>query len=272
MLRRWSIPLAGIALVAGSMALALPASAARHTAPGTVAGHMIRPAIHLVRPSAHGTSPMAGHGFGKVAANSTNWSGYAVHNGTYKSISASWVEPTGHCSGNSGHKFSSFWVGIDGFNSKSVEQTGTEVDCVGTTAKYFSWYEMFPAFPVNFSNPVRPGDHFTGSVTFNGGGKFTLVLTDSTRHWSHTIHKSLNSAKRSSAEIIAEAPCCTSGGGILPLANFGSVHFTSSKANGSAIGSKATKIVMVNGSGQAKVSVTNLSGGQSFGVTFKRST
>jgi hypothetical protein len=270
MLRRWSIPLAGLALVAGSMALALPASAARHTTRETVAGHMVRPGMHLIRPSAHGTSPMAGHGFGRVAASSTNWSGYAVHNGTYRSVSASWVEPTGHCSGNSGHKFSSFWVGLDGFNSRTVEQTGSEVDCVGTTAKYFSWYEMFPAFPVNFSNPVRPGDHFTGTVTFNGGSSYTLVLKDTTSHWSHTIHKSLSGAKRSSAEIIAEAPSSSSG--VLPLANFGTVHFTNSTANGAAIGSKATKIVMVNGSGQAKDSVTSLSGGRNFSVTFKRST
>ena len=48
------------------------------------------------------------------------------------------------------------------------------------TPRYFAWYEMFPAFPVNFANPVRPGDHFTGSVTFTGGGHYTLVLKDTT--------------------------------------------------------------------------------------------
>jgi hypothetical protein len=272
MLRRWSIPLAGLALVAGSVALAVPAGAARHPASDALAGRMVRPAMHLIRPSAHGTRPMTAVGFGHTAANSTNWSGYAVHNGTYKSVSASWVEPTGHCSGNSGHKFSSFWVGLDGYTSRTVEQTGSEVDCVGKTPKYFSWYEMFPAFPVNFSNPVRPGDHFTGTVTFNGGSSYTLVLKDTTRHWSHTIHKSLKGAKRSSAEIIAEAPCCTSGGGILPLADFGTIHFTNATANGAAIGNKATKIVMVNGSGQAKDSVTGLTGGKNFSVTWKRST
>ena len=48
------------------------------------------------------------------------------------------------------------------------------------TPRYFGWYEMFPAFPVNFSNPVQPGDHFTGSVTFTGGGHYTLVLKDTT--------------------------------------------------------------------------------------------
>jgi hypothetical protein len=212
---------------------------------------------------------MTAPGSGRVAATSTNWSGYALHNGTYRSVSASWVEPTGHCSG-SGQKFSSFWVGIDGFNSGSVEQTGSEVDCRGRTPRYFAWYEMFPAFPVNFANPVRPGDHFTGTVTFDGSGRFTLTLKDTTRHWSHTIHKSLKSAKRSSAEIIAEAPSSSSG--VLPLADFGTVHFTNAKANGKAIaGGHPTKIVMASG-GQAKDSVTGLSGGGNFSVTWKAST
>src|SRR5262249_15762449 len=67
------------------------------------------------------------------ADESTNWSGYAVTGGTgaFTSISASWTEPTGTCT--SGQKFSSFWVGLDGFNSNSVEQTGSEVDCSGRT-------------------------------------------------------------------------------------------------------------------------------------------
>jgi hypothetical protein len=129
---------------------------------------------------------------------------------------------------------------------------------------------MFPAFPVNFSNPVRPGDHFTGMVTFNGGSSFTLTLKDTTRHWSHVIHKSLKNAKRSSAEIIAEAP--SSSGGVLPLADFGTVHFSNAKANGKAIGSShPTKIVMASG-GKAKDSVTGLSGGGNFSVTWKAST
>src|SRR5437763_339787 len=124
------------------------------------------------------------HG-GRHAVFSSNWSGYAAHGGTYKNVSANWVEPKGHCSG-SRHKYSSFWVGLDGYNSNSVEQTGSEVDCKGGTAKYYSWYEMFPKFPVKFSNTVRPGDHFHGSVTYNGGGRFTLKLSDTTRGWAHT--------------------------------------------------------------------------------------
>ena len=81
----------------------------------------------------------------------------------------------------------------------------------------------------------------------------------------------LSGAANSSAEVIAEAPCCTQGGGILPLANFGTVNFSNAKANGSAIGNFGpTKITMVDGSGRQKDSVSSLSGGGSFSATWIR--
>lgn len=51
---------------------------------------------------------------------------------------------------------------------------------------------MYPAFPVNFPNPVHPGDHFTGSVTFNGGSSYTLKLADSTQGWTGPDGRPLN--------------------------------------------------------------------------------
>jgi peptidase A4-like protein len=125
--------------------------------------------------------------------------------------------------------------------------------------------------PVNFSNTVRPGDHFSGSVTFTGGGSYTLVLKDTTRGWSHTVHKTLAGAANSSAEVIAEAPCCTASGGVLPLANFGTVNFSNATANGSPIGSFGpTKINMVGNSGRLKDRTPALSGGGSFSDTWLR--
>jgi hypothetical protein len=260
MLRRWCIPLAGLALVGGALA----------SAPAAAASHPARPTIHLIRPAMHGTAPMAVRGRSVNAVGSQNWSGFAAHGKTYKKISASWVEPTGHCT--SSGTFSSFWVGLDGYSSKTVEQTGSEVDCSGGHARYFGWYEMYPAFPVNFSNPVHPGDHFTGSVTFTGSGHYTLVLTDTTQGWSHTVHKTRNTAKNSSAEVIAEAPCCTAGGAPLPLTNFGTARFSNAAVDGAAMGNASpTKIIMVNLSGRPKDSVSALSGGTAFSVTWLHS-
>jgi hypothetical protein len=128
---------------------------------------------------------------------------------------------------------------------------------------------MYPAFPHNFRNTVRPGDKFFGSVTYNGGSSYTLVLQDLTRGWSHTISKSLSGAANSSAEVIAEAP--SSSTGVLPLADFGTVNFSNAKANGSAIGnSSPVQINMVNSSGQLKDQTSALSGGTSFSDTWLR--
>ena len=260
MLRRWCIPLAGLALAGGALAASVPAAASSHPA---------RHTIHLIRPAMHGTAPMIAVGRPSHALESQNWSGYAAGGKTYKKISANWVEPTGHCT--STRTWSSFWVGLDGYGSKTVEQTGSEVDCVSGHAKYYSWYEMYPAFPVNFASPVSAGDHFTGSVTFTGSGHFTLVLKDTTKGWSHTIKKTLANAKRASAEVIAEAPSTSSG--ILPLTNFGTMHFTSALANGTPIGSAGgTKITMVNGGGRAKDSVSALTSSKNFSVKWLHST
>lgn len=269
MARTWCIPLAGLVLVATSLAATEAAPAAAQAPREPAAGQPARAAIHLIRPVAHGTRPLLILGSPHTALRSQNWSGYAAHGRTFRRVSASWVEPTGHCHG--GRQFSSFWVGLDGFSSRTVEQTGSDVDCAGTSARYFAWYEMFPAFPVNFGNRVRPGDHFTASVTHTGGSRYTLVIVDTTEGWSHTIHKSLRAAKNSSAEVIAEAP--SSNGGVLPLTDFGTVHFRDASVDGAAIGrARPAKIVMINHAGRRKDAVTALSGGRNFGVTWRHST
>ena len=97
------------------------------------------------------------------------------------------------------------------------------------------------------------------------------MLQDITRGWKHTVNKSLSGAANSSAEVIAEAPCCTASGGILPLANFGTVNFSNATANGSAIGnSSPVQINMVDNSGRLKDQTSALSGGGSFSDTWLR--
>ena len=268
MLRRWSIPLTTLALVVGSVLAAGGASAAAHPSAHPVAHPSVRGwnpggVMHHVS----GVSPAAAGV--RHADESTNWSGYAVTggNGAFTSISASWTEPTGTCSGS--RKYSSFWVGLDGFNSNSVEQTGSEVDCSGRTALYYSWYEMFPAAPVNYTNTVRPGDHFTASVTFSGTSTYTLKISDTTQGWSHTTTKSQTGLARSSAEVITEAPSSSSG--VLPLANFGTVTYSASAANGSSLGGQApTQIIMINNAGTPKDSTSAINASGGFSNTWLR--
>jgi hypothetical protein len=258
MLRRWAILPAMLALAAGTTLAASSASAA-------TMGFSPGGPIHLV-----GASP---HLRGAIShqAESTNWSGYAATTGTYTSVSASWTQPAGTCS--RGDQYAAFWVGLDGYTSSSVEQTGSEVDCVGRTAEYYAWYEMYPGPSENYSNTVRAGDHFNATVTYTGNNSFSLHIADTTRGWSHTTTASLAGAARSSAEVIVEAPCCTASGGILPLTDFGTVNIAGSTANGAALGNAGgvTQIVMIDNAGRDKDTVSSLSGGENFSATWLRS-
>ena len=258
MLRRWGIVLAMLTLTAGS---ALAASSASAATTGFTPGGP----IHLV-----GASPNLRGGISHQAE-STNWSGYAATTGTYTSVSASWTQPAGTCS--RGDQYAAFWVGLDGYSSSSVEQTGSEVNCVGRTAEYYAWYEMYPGPSENYSNTVRAGDHFNASVTYEGSNEFSLYIEDTTQGWSHTTTASLAGAARSSAEVIVEAPCCTASGGILPLTDFGTVSITGSEANGAAIGNAGgvTQIIMIDNSGRDKDTVSALSNGENFSATWLRS-
>src|ERR1700678_1270393 len=140
MLRRWAIALAATGLSVGA-ALAVPmaggasaapashgAVTASHTAAVTVHGSGVSithgpavrsggVAVHLVGP---GTKVSAKGGIAHQAT-STNWSGYAGDSGTSTSVSASWVQPTVTCGGSGAKdKYSSFWVGLDGYSSTTV--------------------------------------------------------------------------------------------------------------------------------------------------------
>jgi hypothetical protein len=221
----------------------------------TAVGVQNAPALAVVHHLAHATS--------------SNWAGWDNTGSTYTTVSANWVQPSVTCSRRE-TSYSSFWVGLDGDGSNSVEQTGSEADCSRGTPKYYSWYEFYPAYPVNYSNTVRPGDHFSASVTYNGSGAYTLVLSDSTQGWSHTQNGSAPSALNASAEVIAEAP--SSNRGVLPLANFGTVNFTNATVNGAALGTVPTpqKITMASAS-YVKASVSNLTNNNAFSVTWQHS-
>jgi hypothetical protein len=198
---------------------------------------------------------------------STNWSGYAVTGSRFTSVSAAWTQPSATCSGTA---YSSFWVGLDGDTSSTVEQTGTDADCSGGTPQYYAWYEMYPKFPVNLKGTVRPGDQMTASVTTDGRGSFTLTISDTTQGWTNTTSARLKSAKLASAEVIAEAP--SSSGGVLPLANFGTVSFTNAKANGALLTSSTPNIdpiTMASGS-TVKAQPSSINSG-AFSVAWKHS-
>ena len=164
-----------------------------------------------------------------IASVSSNWSGYAVSApaNSVSYVAGSWVEPTASSTTNG---YSSVWVGIDGYSSNTVEQIGTEADVAHGTVTYSAWYEMYPSAMVTIPNfTIKAGDSITASVKYDPTHQdFVLTINDTTGSQNYTTTQTATGAARSSAEWIVEAP--SSGRGVLPLANFGSVTFSNAYA------------------------------------------
>jgi hypothetical protein len=125
---------------------------------------------------------------------------------------------------------------------------------------------MFPAAPVFYDNPVEPGDAISASVVAEGGGAFTLTLTDSTQGWNQTTNQTSVAAQLGSAEVIAEAP---SDGTVLPLSDFGTVSFTDATADQTAIGNQnPSALTLVSANDVAEATPSALTGGNAFTVTW----
>ena len=243
MARRWYVPLLALPVAVGTVVAVLEGVASAspgltHPAAPTAAVQRVFPGTPMISTSG-GARPGLANGTMITDISSPNWAGYVVsgRNGSFRTVSASWTAPKVNCSGVTGHRYSSFWVGLDGFTNNNVEQLGTEADCQGRTPVYSAWWEMFPLPSVNFPNAVHPGDHMFASVTFRGAGRFALFIRDSTRQWSRTIITSVANAPRTSAEVIAEAPALKIRGRFVTqnLADFGTVRWTGSRVNGSAL-------------------------------------
>ncbi|QMU73398.1 G1 family glutamic endopeptidase [Streptacidiphilus sp. P02-A3a] len=141
--------------------------------------------------------------YGTQWASSSPWGGYVATGSGFTSITGSWTEPSVTCT--SSNNLFAPWVGIDGYGSQTVEQTGAQVSCASGSPVYSAWYEMYPASPVYLSKPVAAGDSFTGSVTATGGSNYLITLTDNTQGWTYSTTKRLN-AEDVSAEAIIESP------------------------------------------------------------------
>lgn len=261
--RRWLISLAALAIAIAPALASTAASASTHPT-GALTIQTGGTAHHVIKP---GTAALGARSGLRNETSSTNWSGYAADSGTYTSVSASWVQPAGTCT--SATRYSSFWVGLDGYNSDSVEQDGTDTDCVNGRPQYYGWYETYPNPSYSFGKTVKAGDTITASVVYEGSNKFQLNLADTTQGWSVSTTQTVSGAARSSAEVIIEAPCCTNSGGILPLADFGTVHLSNSVVDGSPIGDLSpVQIYMTDSRGKTRDTVSSLTSEKNFSATW----
>jgi hypothetical protein len=230
---------AGIA----AFAAVIPAGSAAAIASPAVAGTAFRPpAAHLVR---------VWHN----SVKSSNWSGYAVAGATFTDVIGTWKQPAAKCSG-SGQQYASFWVGIDGYSSTSVEQLGTDSDCNGSSPSYYGWYEMYPANSVNLGSKykVSPGDTITAEVK-RSGTSYVLSMKDVTAGWTFSINKTSSTAKNSSAEWVIESPeICGTSCSLAKLADFGKITFSKSEAATTGGDEPISKFTA--GSGPHKITMT----------------
>jgi Peptidase A4 family len=208
-------------------------------------------------------------------SNSLNWSGYASINSTFSDVRGTWIQPTATCNGKS--TYSSFWVGLDGYNSSTVEQLGTEADCSHGKPVYYAWWEMFPnaSHTISFFT-VTPGVSYTAEVRSDGGDDFTLTLSGGV-NTPFTLTTVLGAEPSlSSAEWIAEAPSmCAKSCRELPLTDFGTVNFSGAAANGGAINNSAWSfdpLTMATSGGTVKAAPSSLNPtGSGFSVTWQHS-
>lgn len=221
------ISLAAAGLMCGGVMLGASGVAGAATS-GRVAHAPVQPGGRMIRVPGHGTG---------LPTVSLNWSGYAaVSKKPFTSAQTTFVQPAGKCPGIR-LQATSNWVGLDGFNDGTVEQTGTSIQCIGknhTTPLYRAWFEMFPKGSVNVF-AVKPGDIIHASVHF-AGGKFTLSIADLTSGKSHTTVAPCASCQRSSAEWIIERPAfcanqaCTKAV-LAELLNFGKTSMSNATAS-----------------------------------------
>jgi hypothetical protein len=193
-----------------------------------------------------------------------NWAGYAVARaaGAFHRISASWSQPSVTCSSGE-NTAASFWVGLDGYNSRTVEQIGTDSDCVNGSPRYYAWYELYPK-KVTLVSLLTAGQTIDASVSV-ANGTFTLTLNGT------PFTQVSRRATLSSAEVIVEAPSSNHGpSGTLSLAHFAPVSFSAADVNSGTLASfNPDEVIMATGAAVNALPSSLGGDGASFVVTWK---
>jgi hypothetical protein len=176
------------------------------------------------------SAPVVTEAAGVAAAPSSsyNWSGYVLSGprGSVQGAQGSWVVQRVRPEPND--TYSSQWVGVDGFSSQDLIQTGTDSNSVGGTLSYGAWIDLAPNSAQTLPMKVDPGDVMAATVVKSKSDLWTITLADITRHehYSTSVHYM---TRDTSAEWIEERPMIGAGGvGVLAnlsyfrVAEFGS--------------------------------------------------
>ncbi|KAJ0114550.1 hypothetical protein J7T55_004794 [Diaporthe amygdali] len=170
---------------------------------------------------------------------SSNWAGAVLIGTGYKSVTGTFVVPTPSkpSGGSSSTEYAaSAWVGIDGDTAtNSILQTGVDFYVQGSSISFDAWYEWYPDYAYTFSGiTISAGDTITVTVTATSTTAGTAVVKNVSKGTSvtHTFSGQTKALQELNAEWIVED--FSSGGSLVPFADFGTVTFTGASASGSS--------------------------------------
>ncbi len=199
---------------------------------------------------------------------SRNWAGYEAlkGDGTFYSSESTWPEETLHSSSCSTYALAT-WTGLGGAaGSQTLAQTGTGFNVTGVGYNQ-AWLEIAPtqtnAQPLNLY--ATSGYPFTAYVDYEGGNKYYFYDYNAATGLATTRTVTAGSYLGNSAESIVERPY--ENGEYTNLANFETMTFTSSLANGSGIGSYSPGGIDMEQGSTILANPSGLSGGSHFSVT-----
>ena len=161
---------------------------------------------------------------------SGNWSGFVDlgSNRGFTAVYGQWSVPTIVACEFDATTYSSFWVGLDGYNGfTDLVQDGTEHDCTDflgfNFGSYSAWEELLPnqPFSQNVALSINPGDSFwalawvgDANRQYDPNGTFAWFnMWDTTRRQGVLLSVPLNGThyNGSTAEWIMERPLLSNG-------------------------------------------------------------
>ncbi|PIL36482.1 hypothetical protein GSI_00171 [Ganoderma sinense ZZ0214-1] len=197
---------------------------------------------------------------------SSNWAGAVISesSATWKTVTGTFTVPTPkEPSGSSGAHYASAWVGIDGDTcDNAILQTGVDFNVNGNSVSFDAWYEWYPDYAYDFSGiSFSAGDSVTVTVTASSktGGTATITNVSTGKTVSHTFSGQPSLCEYDAEWIVEDF---SSGGGLVPFANFGTVTFTGASAttnSGSSVGPSGSTLIDIEQSGKVLTSVSTTS-------------
>ncbi len=199
---------------------------------GTAAGPTRGGSVLPTRSASEGRLP-------PPATENPSWSGelaWATKSGAtaFDQVAGAWVQPS--VAPSSGAQYADTWVGVDGYDGKLL-QIGTTAWTRNGTVSYEAWFVAWTGAPSGMTvidEPVAAGDHMKAAIDRVASGEWSAVLDDETAGWTWSTTVTYP-ADGSTAEWIEEAPgTWTTTSHHQTLADYGSVTFTTVRADGAA--------------------------------------